>query len=115
MAISSDDFPKPWEKPAFRDLMDCLKQLRVEPPIWNPKVSRADIIREQEATTWQRRAVASYLSSIVSSSLDWIEDEGKREDIWTEASKRMSERCGRTGRYPAVKDLISVQSLTTVI
>lgn len=102
MAISPDDFPRPWEKPAFQYLMDCLKQLRVEPPIWNPKVSRAEILREQETTTRQRREVASYLSSIVSSSLDWIEDEGQREDIWTEASKRMSGRCGRTGMWPVI-------------
>jgi hypothetical protein len=29
--------------------------------------------------------------------LAWLGDDDEREVIWEEASKRMSERCGRTG------------------
>lgn len=40
--------------------------------------------------------VTRYLTSIVSSSLRWIEDEESKEEIWTQASLRLSERAGRT-------------------
>ena len=87
-----------WQKPAFQELLSCLQQLRVEPPVWNLKISRAEILREQDTTVQHRREIASYLSSVISSNLGWIEDEDQREQLWTEASKRLSERCGRAGR-----------------
>lgn len=90
------DFPQPYQKPSYQALLSCLQSLRVEPPIWNPKQSRADLLREQEDTARDRKEIASYLSSIVSSPLDWFANDDEREEIWTEASKRMSERCGRT-------------------
>ncbi|OHE97427.1 hypothetical protein CORC01_07209 [Colletotrichum orchidophilum] len=37
-----------------------------------------------------------YLSSIIKSGLSWIEDDDEKEKIWSEASRRMTERCGRT-------------------
>jgi Lysine methyltransferase len=40
--------------------------------------------------------VPGFLTSIVSSSLSWIEDEEAKEQIWTAASARLSERSGRT-------------------
>ena len=36
-----------------------------------------------------------YLTSFISSSLSWIEDEDAREQIWVAASARISERSGR--------------------
>ncbi|RKU48282.1 hypothetical protein DL546_007214 [Coniochaeta pulveracea] len=98
--LAPEDFPKPWQKPDYETLRDCLDQLRVKPRIWNPKVSRSDIqrelAREEEATAYQQREAVSWLSSIVSSSLGWIADADQQEEIWNEASKRMAERCGRT-------------------
>lgn len=37
-----------------------------------------------------------YLTSIVSSHLRWIQDEEIKEEIWSQASQRLSERSGRT-------------------
>lgn len=37
-----------------------------------------------------------YLTSIVSSSLRWIDNEESKEQIWDQASARLSERSGRT-------------------
>jgi hypothetical protein len=41
--------------------------------------------------------VVSFLSTVIKSSLAWLGSDDEREVIWEEASKRMSERCGRTG------------------
>ena len=40
-----------------------------------------------------------YLTGIISSPLSWIEDEQTQVDIWEAASKRLSERSGRTGLW----------------
>ncbi|KAK3329448.1 putative methyltransferase-domain-containing protein [Apodospora peruviana] len=100
--------PHLWQKPASHELLECLKKLRLEPPIWNPKVSRAEILkrREQAATAQDRREIVDFLSAIIKSSLAWIDDDDEREEILEEASKRLSERCGRTGRGKAMGEII---------
>ena len=40
--------------------------------------------------------VASYLTRIISSPLNWIDDDADKEAIWETASKRLSERSGRS-------------------
>lgn len=86
-----------WQKPSSDDLLNTLKQLELSPPIWSHKRRRSEIVHEQEATAYFRREVSMYLSSIIKSSLSWIEDADEKEEIWSEASRRMAERCGRTG------------------
>lgn len=98
MATGPEDYPQIWQKPAFEALLECLKKLRVDPPVWNLKISRSEMLREQDTTVQHRREIAAYLSSVIKSNLGWIDDEEQREQIWTEASKRLSERCGRAGR-----------------
>lgn len=95
--------PHLWQKPAFDELVGCLRELRVEQPVWGAKVSRDEILKEQSEAfaAHNRREIVSFLSSIIKSSLAWIDVDDEREMIWDEASKRMSERCGRTGTYPA--------------
>ncbi|KAI0392768.1 putative methyltransferase-domain-containing protein [Xylariaceae sp. FL0594] len=91
------DFPQVWERPSFRDLLACLKSLRVEPPVWDPTAPKNVTRQQQENTARYRSEVASYLSGIVSSGLKWIEDDGEKEIIWEEAGRCLSERCGRAG------------------
>ncbi|KAI8628916.1 putative methyltransferase-domain-containing protein [Xylariaceae sp. FL1651] len=91
------DLPQVWERPAFEELLACLKQLHITPPIWNPTHSKEVIRENQENNARLNREVASYLSTIVSSSLRWIENDDQREVIWNEASRCLSERCGRAG------------------
>ncbi|KAI3322708.1 putative methyltransferase-domain-containing protein [Xylariaceae sp. AK1471] len=95
--VSPADFPQVWERPSFEELLSCLKQLHIRPPIWNTTTSKKAIQENQENTARNRRKVASYLSSIASSNLRWIEDDGQKEIIWDEASRCLSERCGRAG------------------
>lgn len=97
MAVNALDLPQVWQKPCAADLLESLQQLRVDPPVWNLKISRAEILKEQDTTVHHRREIAAYLSSIIKSELSWIDDDEDREAIWTEASKRFSERCGRSG------------------
>lgn len=66
--------------------------------MWNLKVSRDEILKEQNTSTQHAREIAAYLSRIIGSELTWIGEEEDREAIWAEASKRFSERCGRSGR-----------------
>lgn len=92
-----DELPHLWQKPAYDVLLACLKKLHVEPRLWNAHVSRADMPKEQAATAHDRREIVSFLSTIIKSSLVWLDNDDEREVIWDEASKCMSERCGRTG------------------
>lgn len=98
MVVSALDLPQVWQKPAFDVLLAALQDLRVDPPVWNLKISRSEILKEQDTTVQHLREIAAYLCTIVKSELTWIEDEEDREAIWEEASKRISERCGRSGR-----------------
>ncbi len=95
--LEDEELPYLWQKPAYDMLFACLKRLHVKPRVWTAHVSRADILKEQAATAQTRRETVSFLSTIIKSSLAWLDSDDERELIWEEASKRMSERCGRTG------------------
>ncbi|KAL2260149.1 hypothetical protein VTK26DRAFT_5936 [Humicola hyalothermophila] len=98
ISLPGDELPHLWQKPAYPVLFDCLKRLYLEPRVWNLDVPRKDILKEQAAAAaaHNRREVISFLSSVIKSSLAWLGTDDEREVIWDEASKRMSERCGRT-------------------
>lgn len=98
MALEPRDFPQMWQKPSSDEVLATLRLLEVKPPIWGHKRRLSDIVHEQEATAYFRREVATYLASIVKSSLAWIEDDDEKDAIWSEASRRLSERCGRAGK-----------------
>ncbi|KAI1464263.1 putative methyltransferase-domain-containing protein [Daldinia caldariorum] len=97
MSICVADFPQTWQKPSSEELLAALKQLQVEPPIWNPGTSRKLILETYQNAAQLRREIAAYLSSIIKSSLAWIQDEDEKEAVWDEASRRLAERCGRAG------------------
>ncbi|KAL2755058.1 hypothetical protein ACRALDRAFT_2042865 [Sodiomyces alcalophilus JCM 7366] len=113
MILDPKDFPQVWEKPTTAQLLECLQHLELSPPTWDHKCRRSQIIREQEDTAYTRRETSTYLSSIIKSSLAWIEDDDEKEAIWSEASRRLSERCGRaamgeiTRRWPFREDVLS--------
>jgi hypothetical protein len=92
-----EELPHLWQKPTCEVLIACLKKLRLEPPVWNLHVSPTQILKEQTVTAHDRREILSFLSTIIKSGLPWLDNDDEREVIWEEASKRMSERCGRTG------------------
>jgi hypothetical protein len=104
MGIEALDFPQMWERPSYTQLADILQTLELSPPIWNHKRRRSEIIEEQESLASQRKAeVTRYLSSIIKSPLAWIDDDDEKEALWTQASKRMSERCGRTAMGEVIR------------
>lgn len=93
-----------WERPNYTTILDILESLELNPPIWNHKRSRSDILVEQESLATQHKAeVTRYLSSIIKSPLAWLDDDDQRDEVWTQASKRMSERCGRTAMGEVVR------------
>jgi hypothetical protein len=96
MEANPADYPQMWQKPAYEELLACLESLKILAPVWNPKQRQSDILQAQEASSLYRREISIYLSSIIKSGLGWIEDDDQKEMLWTEASRRMSERCGRT-------------------
>ncbi|KAL7620692.1 Protein-lysine N-methyltransferase rrg1 [Parahypoxylon ruwenzoriense] len=97
MSISIADFPQVWQKPTAAELLASLKLLQVDPPIWNPSIPRKVILETYQNAAQFRREVAAYLSSIIKSNLGWIQDDVEKEALWDEASRRLSERCGRAG------------------
>ncbi|KAF7562993.1 hypothetical protein G7046_g1166 [Stylonectria norvegica] len=104
MVLATEDFPQMWERPSFAQLGDVLKSLELNPPIWNHKRSRSDILEHQESLASQRKGeVTRYLATIIKSPLAWIDDDDEKEVIWTQASKRMTERCGRTAMGEVIR------------
>ena len=78
-------------EPSFDQLLQGLKDLQIQPQAWDD----SDNSQNEDS-----KAVSSYLTSIVSSDLSWLTDVGdsQRDVIWELASKRLAERCGRSGR-----------------
>lgn len=104
MTLEPLDFPQMWQRPSYAALVEILQTLELSPPIWNHKRSRSEIIQEQESLASQRKGeVTRYLSTIIKSPLAWIEDDDEKEVIWTQASKRMTERCGRTAMGEVIR------------
>ncbi|KAK3354246.1 putative methyltransferase-domain-containing protein [Neurospora tetraspora] len=97
---SPEELPHLWQKPAYATLLDVLQRRRQEPRIWGLKESREEILKAQAASmaeaAFNRQEIISFLSSIIKSGLPWLDSDEQREDIWEEASRRLSERCGRT-------------------
>ena len=100
MGVLPEDLSPMWQKPTFEDIMSNLRSLRVDLPTWRVgEVDDGDGSRDSPEPVHQPQKVMAYLSSIIKSSLDWIQDEDLKEALWSEASKRISERSGRTGAY----------------
>jgi D-xylulose reductase len=99
------DLPQLYTKPSAETLLRTLALLTSTPRTWDRDSARDS----DDANTASRDAetasqplqvnpegVTRYLTSIVSNDLRWIEDDEAKEEIWNQASARMSERSGRT-------------------
>lgn len=80
------DLPQLYQKPDATSLLHALDLLSVHATNFTdtPELSHVD-----------PAGVPRYLTAVISSSLDWINDEDAREHIWSAASMRLSERAGR--------------------
>ncbi|KAF2656124.1 hypothetical protein K491DRAFT_401334 [Lophiostoma macrostomum CBS 122681] len=100
------DLPQIYTKPSPEALLETLAILTSAPPSWEPsdikdttecsaRLGRRRITKSK-APQINPEGVSRYLTSIVSSDLRWIQDEEAKEEIWNQASFRLSERSGRT-------------------
>jgi hypothetical protein len=97
------DLPRLRSQPTADVLLAALDGLVVPPPSWDrpaaAEVMAAEIaLASSRAASGSDSALAHWLTRLVGSDLWWIEDEEAKERIWSSASKRMAERCGRTGK-----------------
>ena len=102
------DLPQIHQKPSSEALVQVLESLAQRPASFS--LSSVPGL-EPAATQFDPHGVPRYLTSVVSSSLDWIKDDVLKERIWDLASVRLSERSGRiampsmTRRFQVTDDL----------
>ncbi|KAL8717547.1 MAG: hypothetical protein Q9225_005212, partial [Loekoesia sp. 1 TL-2023] len=83
------DLPQLYTRPSATDLLSALDHLQVKPVAWDEDSEVTNEVVDEEG-------VPKYLTSIVASSLAWIEDDSIKEQIWEAASARLCERSGRS-------------------
>lgn len=102
------DLPQLWQKPGGTDLLEVLADLSVVAPAFS--VPAVDAERSHKKVN--ETGVPAYLTSIIASSLRWIDDEAVREAIWDGASLRLSERSGRTAMPAMTREFLISEDLT---
>ena len=85
------DLPHLYQKPSFDTLHNTLSYLTLAPASWD--LSSQD---EGENLSAADDGLPAYLTRIIASPLSWL-SAPQREEIWELASKRLSERSGRSG------------------
>lgn len=84
------DLPQLYRKPPATDLLNALELLTV-----NVSTFSSNRTRVPKTPRVQEDGVARYLTGIIASSLNWIDDEEQRDRIWESASAQLSQRSGR--------------------
>jgi predicted nicotinamide N-methyase len=117
------DLPQLYTKPSAETLLDTLTLLKSAPPSWerietenNAQTNEGGTSRKALSPQVNPEGATRYLTGIVSSGLQWIKDEEVKEEIWNQASARLSERSGRTAmgalsrqfRIPSATGLIDL-------
>jgi D-xylulose reductase len=100
------DLPQLYTKPSAETILHTLALLTSTPLSWDrnrgesivekTETAGGEHAAEPQATQVNPEGVTRYLTSIVSNSLRWINDDEVKEEIWSQASSRLSERSGRT-------------------
>ena len=90
-SLSILDLPQLYTRPSASELLAVLAFL-TEPPA---RLSYDDQETDDGLRNNDPAAIPRYLTALISSRLHWI-DENAREEIWSTASSRLSERAGRT-------------------
>ncbi|KAL3708249.1 Protein-lysine N-methyltransferase rrg1 [Talaromyces marneffei ATCC 18224] len=95
------DLPQLYTKPLAIEILKALDHLAIQPKSFGFGVR--DVARRKIDPT----GVTEYLTTIISSSLKWVESDDLREQIWDVAAARLSERAGRTA-MPAFTRLFNI-------
>lgn len=108
------DFPQIYTKPSAQALLNTLTLLTSAPPSWECSDSEQRL--EKPAGRSKRRSrkvtktagvrvnpegLARYLTQLIGCDLRWIDNDAVKEEIWEQASLRLSERSGRSA-MPAI-------------
>lgn len=108
------DLPQLYTKPTAETLLSTLSSLAILPPSFAvshrddsepPSVDEDDVL--SDALSINEDGIPSYLTRIVSNPLAWIASDSTREEIWEAASRRLSERSGRTA-MPSVSRTFTI-------
>lgn len=89
------DLPQIYTQPSAAQLLTTLELLAIKPTAWDPVGNTYPRAGKTEPAI-DEEGIPKYLTGIVSCPLSWI-DEERKEQIWEMASRRLSERAGRTG------------------
>lgn len=84
------DLPQLYQKPTAEALLEALHLLS-----WDPPALTVTARKHRTSPHVDEQGVPVYLTLIISSSLRWIPSDDLREQIWSAASARLSERSGR--------------------
>lgn len=87
------DLPQVYQKPSGTDLIKALALLTLQPRTFG---TSAEAVKGPAV---QPAGVTRYLTSIISSSLAWLDTDELREAVWDAAAARLSERSGRAGKW----------------
>ncbi|KAL9129969.1 MAG: hypothetical protein Q9217_001727 [Psora testacea] len=82
------DLPQLHTKPSFISILNALSSLAIGIASWDVTSSDLACVNEE--------GIPAYLTGLVSSPLSWLASDAEREEIWEVASRRLSERSGRS-------------------
>jgi hypothetical protein len=91
------------KKPTYGALLSALEALEVQPNSWNKTFDA------EESSPSDQAIVQRFLMSVIASDLEWLQESNnvagelltaqeQREALYDLASRRVAERCGRSGK-----------------
>lgn len=110
------DLPNIRKKPSYDAILSALQALQVQPSSWI-RLSDAEKSPASDQAVVQR-----FLMSIIASDLEWLQEspgfdgdvlaaQEQRETLFDLASRRIAERCGRSGKSPTSLSILVLISL----
>ncbi|KAI9773337.1 MAG: hypothetical protein M1840_007552 [Geoglossum simile] len=102
------DLPQLYTKPPFSELLSALELVAVAPASWDGATGSNSGNESLEAGCFDARKVCeegvpNYLTGIIKSPLAWLSSPSERERVWETASRRLSERAGRSAQPPLTR------------
>lgn len=105
------DLPSLRRNPSYNTILKALESLQLKPSSWDATAVPEVTYPEGDATA------NAFLISVIMSEFEWLQDmkddagavlsvDDQKEKLISEASSRMSERCGRSGNsFPHLQNV----------